>query len=414
MNKKLLSIFISVALLFSMVSIFYIETVKAAPETFTVWLSSDAHTSYDNSDPGACTDYMWDAVNDTNAMGGVDYAFHVGDMIQGLGESESFEEQWNMWYYLVEDLLNCRIYRNESIGNHDKDDLTYCRIPDYLKSAPYYSNFTYELGNILIIFVGGYNPTGDWYTLTRPWVADLIDQAAIDEQSVWIFSHYPIYDTTWRSKPVYGAGHYFTDYANWIPILTDNISLFATGHIHGPHSANTGADIDSMHITKYGFTHFNVASPSHHGGQATSDTETWFLTLTEGSTTIDCGSYNHTQDVWNPSFNWSFDLKYPFEPAEGDTTIPQFISIDGQENETTIYDSTPAINWSVVNNTSQYWLQIDNNEDFSSPEINLTDINQYNYPANCEINATRVSFTLPNALPSYNNYYMRVKAYVKT
>jgi len=88
----------------------------------------------------------------------------------------------------------------------------------------------------------------------------------------------------------------------------------------------------------------------------------------------------------------------------------RFISIEGGINGTTIYTSTPTINWTIEEDTSQYWLQIDNNPDFSSPEVNYTDINQYNYPTNCDINSTRVSFTLPTELNEYNTYYMRVRA----
>jgi len=91
----------------------------------------------------------------------------------------------------------------------------------------------------------------------------------------------------------------------------------------------------------------------------------------------------------------------------------EFLSINGNTNGTTIYESKPTINWTVVADASQYHLEIDNNDDFSSPEINYTDINQYNYPSNCNINATRVSFTILDILPSYDTYYMRVRAYTK-
>jgi len=91
----------------------------------------------------------------------------------------------------------------------------------------------------------------------------------------------------------------------------------------------------------------------------------------------------------------------------------EFISIENSSNGTTIYTKNPTINWSVVSDTSKYWLQIDNDSDFSSPEINITDINQWNYPSNCNINSTRVSFTLTEDLEEYNTYYMRVEALAK-
>lgn len=91
----------------------------------------------------------------------------------------------------------------------------------------------------------------------------------------------------------------------------------------------------------------------------------------------------------------------------------QFISIDGGTNGTVIYNSTPTFNWSVVDDTEQYWLQIDNEAGFSSPWIvNLTGINETNFPSEYDANATRVSFTLPdaNSLPSYGEYFCRVRA----
>jgi len=91
----------------------------------------------------------------------------------------------------------------------------------------------------------------------------------------------------------------------------------------------------------------------------------------------------------------------------------EILSINGLENESIIRDSTPTINWTRISDTSQYWLQIDNNVDFSSPEVNLTDINQWTYPSYFSQNSTRVSFTLPTILTSYDKYYMRVRALIK-
>ena len=89
----------------------------------------------------------------------------------------------------------------------------------------------------------------------------------------------------------------------------------------------------------------------------------------------------------------------------------EFISIDGGTNNTVNRSNNPTINWTVVSNTSQYHLEIDNNSDFSSPEVNYTDINEANYPTNCYINETRVSFILPVSYENYSYYYYRVRAY---
>ena len=148
-----------------------------------------------------------------------------------------------------------------------------------------------------------------------------------------------------------------------------------------------------------------------------------FTTITTNSTSITpAWGSNSLSDIPDANFKLNFSLdgvgsgelfSYNIEnySRSGDTL--QFISIDDGTNGTTIYNSTPTINWTVVADTSQYNLQIDNNADFSSPEINITDINQYNYPSNCAINSTRVSFTLPTGLVSYDTYYMRVITYTR-
>jgi len=93
----------------------------------------------------------------------------------------------------------------------------------------------------------------------------------------------------------------------------------------------------------------------------------------------------------------------------------QFVSIEGQANGSTIYTGTPTFNWTKQTNVSQYWLQVTTDSDFSTVVINITNINEYNYPTKYSENDTVVSFTLPNdeKLPTYNTYYCRVKAYIK-
>jgi len=96
--------------------------------------------------------------------------------------------------------------------------------------------------------------------------------------------------------------------------------------------------------------------------------------------------------------------------------IPQFISIDNDVNGTIVYNSTPTFNWSKPSlDISQYNLQVDNDSDFSSPEINITDVNQHNYPAEYSENTTRISFVLPSgySLPKYDLYYCQVDVFVK-
>ena len=118
-------------------------------------------------------------------------------------------------------------------------------------------------------------------------------------------------------------------------------------------------------------------------------------------------NYNLGEDIHGATTIQFNTLKGSFYEIQSSISI-EFISINNAGNGTTIYTPLPTINWTSAVNTSEYWLQIDNNLDFSSPEINITNINQYNYPASCDINTTRVSFTLTENLPKYDKYYMRV------
>lgn len=92
--------------------------------------------------------------------------------------------------------------------------------------------------------------------------------------------------------------------------------------------------------------------------------------------------------------------------------IPGIYSIDGSGNETTLFNTTPPVNWTIEPNTSEYWLQISNNSDFTNLTVNLTDINKYNYPTYFSTNATHVTFQLPPAyaLENLDDYYIRVQA----
>ena len=127
----------------------------------------------------------------------------------------------------------------------------------------------------------------------------------------------------------------------------------------------------------------------------------------------------YSYDAWDKVYCSRFNIEWVSSGTdwlvEAEDTGTEFINIEGQTNGTTISTSNPTINWTIQSNTSMYQLQIDNNLDFSSPEVDINNINTYNHPINCSINTTRVSFTLPNTnkLTSYGTYYMRVRAFAK-
>jgi len=92
----------------------------------------------------------------------------------------------------------------------------------------------------------------------------------------------------------------------------------------------------------------------------------------------------------------------------------QFIDINGGTNQTTIYDATPIFNWTKTDDASKYWLQIDDNSDFSSLIVNITDVSEEIYPSEFTEGADRITFQLPseNALTAFGTYYCRVRAYL--
>jgi hypothetical protein len=157
--------------------------------------------------------------------------------------------------------------------------------------------------------------------------------------------------------------------------------------------------------------------------------QSWFLGLNNNSNVGYLFSRNHSyngdfegyhtwdiapswNDGWGGYINLSTNFIAPFAAAGEEETI-QFLSVNDEGNNSVFYDSTPTFNWTKISDTSQYHLEVDNNADFSSPEANYTDINQYLYPAYYSSNSTRVSFTLPTPLTSWGTYYFRVRAYTK-
>jgi len=176
----------------------------------------------------------------------------------------------------------------------------------------------------------------------------------------------------------------------------DVISKTISTQVHDPDGDSMtvyfyDASDDSLIGTDTGVSNGSIASVEW--SSLVSDTQySWYAIANDS-----------TEETQSPI--WSFET--------GDVDDIELISIDGNSNMSVIYNSTPTINFSVVANAVQYHLEIDNNADFSSPEINYTDINEINYPLNCNINSTRVSFILPSSLSSYQKYYMRVRPLVR-
>jgi len=90
-------------------------------------------------------------------------------------------------------------------------------------------------------------------------------------------------------------------------------------------------------------------------------------------------------------------------------------SDDVDFNGTTINEMTPTFAWTKISSTSKYWFQISNTSDFSTLNVNITNVSELFFPAYYEENETSVIFELPPAyaLTVEDTYYCRVKAYYK-
>ena len=91
---------------------------------------------------------------------------------------------------------------------------------------------------------------------------------------------------------------------------------------------------------------------------------------------------------------------------------PQIININGNGNRTTIYNSTPTFKWTLALNTSEYWLQISTDSNFTNLAVNLTNVSEVTFPSYYSADATFAYFTLPTEyeLGYSKTYYCRVRA----
>lgn len=169
------------------------------------------------------------------------------------------------------------------------------------------------------------------------------------------------------------------------------------------------------------YNQYNGGSSEHWGGHAINGTHSF---VNEGE-----GNYRLEQDSSAIGNAVDVGIYYDFDgnvrPQDGNYDIGAFefisesdiyfISIDGGVNGTSVLSSRPTFNWSIVSNTSHYWLQVSNVSTFATTVINITDVCWAIYSLYYTQNATRISFTLPVGyeLPSMGTFYCRVRAYVK-
>jgi hypothetical protein len=93
--------------------------------------------------------------------------------------------------------------------------------------------------------------------------------------------------------------------------------------------------------------------------------------------------------------------------------VIEFKSINNQANDTTTANQISQFNWTLINNTDYYQLQIANDSAFTDIFVNLADINESNYGVDYTEKGNYVEFTLPVAHRKswQGDYYFRVRAY---
>jgi len=442
-----------------------------AAQQYVLWTCSDVHLRGDGNgyttSPSAWSDTIDDAFNTV----GANYSICIGDLINWADPetnsnaevTQAYEYFWNNSgeTYGWKDTYTLGTWSNVTIGNHD--GFWGPPIPDDIDIQ---GRWTYELGNVLFIgindswspkdsisYVDGTGWAGRYETYCLDWLNATVQ--ANSDKNILIFCHHPLYNTTWESGGsdsgcAYGTrtmypltnpapytvdaggnpwpaqfGYFpavytsnqnwnFTDWLNWTNASGYHVDAWVSGHTHTTsHECNF--------YEGFGTTFISDLKISTSGGSEARESVFWYFE--EGNSTVTLKAWNHGTDAWASTayFPNTLELTYDFTFNPEDNT--QFISIDGQTNGTTIdgqtngttiYNSTPTFNWTIVSRASMYNLQIANDSTFTDLVVNLVDINEYNYPTKYDKNTTRVSFTLPdvNMLPTYRQYYCRVRALV--
>jgi len=429
-RKQVISLTLTLCLLYSLGLFISVKAEWTPTDYYNVYFLSDAQ----DSDIGTDMPFS-EVIEDSNVDFTWEVAFFIGDLVDDGGKPSEYAQFFRIrndsvkareqWYFLTgnheryeaADAENWLKYvdpmgENESTSFVNNSNRTY-----QLENA---SQYCYEVkigGNVVVLMMGVYLPTSNYaYPYFDWWKARVENNT---DKIVITCTHQPLYRSGLSNYSHTGVDNFVdtsTQFQDYLATHPDACDLWLCGHFHFrttetrivyAHEVND--DDLNMNTT---FMYIACVLGNNDNNRA----HTYLFNFTNGSNILKVGEYNHEHDCWNYSgdnnpgnVTITLSRDFEFEP-QADSNDIQFISINGQTNETTIYNATPTINWTRVENTSQYWLQIDNNVDFSSPEINITNINQYIYPAHYSENSTRVSFTLPNPIVNYDKYYCRVRA----
>jgi len=401
---------------------------------FTVAILPDTQV-YAESYPAIFTNQtQW--IVDHKSDWNIQFVTHVGDIV----DDWNVGAQWSNANTSMMVLYNDGVPYGFCAGNHDynhpADDIL---INNYqsmshasLNGRSYWGNDTTDMGketasNYQFLNIYGMNfifmhirwetyPGGDLDSLN--WAKDVVDSHP--NHRIWITTHDFIEpDGTWRPGDM-----------PWNQELVDRIidpnpNVFMVVNGHHPDNVNstfdrvtegwTGTGNVYCVLRNYQSTGPHVCGTFPSGGDGWLALATFYPNLDK----IHIQTYSPYQDLSNMDYDGGYSgnitcqgyyYELWFDYAMED--IPQFISIDGGINGTTVYNSTPTFNWTKISGASQYNLQISNNSIFSDLVVNITDINEINYPSEYD-DLVNVSFTLPDvyALSDYKTYYCRVGAY---
>ena len=103
----------------------------------------------------------------------------------------------------------------------------------------------------------------------------------------------------------------------------------------------------------------------------------------------------------------------PLDPPPVEEINISFQSINNQVNDTVLQDQNRTFNWTKVNDTVYYQLQISNSSTFGTTFVSLADINETNYGANYAVVGDYIEFILPYQynVSWYGYHYYQVRAY---
>lgn len=403
------------------------------------WITTDPHIGRD-AYPGVNEEASADAINDSVSLYDWDYHICIGDQTENENQQDfdDMDSYNDIWYRNYSMKLQ-KGFSFQLLGNHEFNttgDVSYAneyidRIHTFWinNSAEYNTEslrYTVQIHNILLVFVPeNYSNDPDvdrsYYDDCQQWFDDVVSNN--QDKIIIVFSHFPVYGTTIGSQSSYDANKYILPIDCFNDTLANyTVDLWFHGHLHGSDTSSSwGVNISGSN--KPTFT-VNCGALRNDGSWGPA--ESWFLILHNNSNVATLRYYDNTNNEWGgtycPSYyniTLSYNVNLSFSTTgngSSENYTPEFVSIAGDTSSPVeISNGTPVFNWTKISSATKYWLQIDNNSDFSSPEVNLTNVNETSYPSEYTEKGGYVEFLLPSAYElGFGTYYTRVRAWYQS